>query len=46
MCKIIGVSCGTVYHYLELADEGGIDALSNRSRRAPYIKIWTFVAIP
>lgn len=34
-CKIMGVSRDTFYRYRELADEGGVDALINRSRRAP-----------
>lgn len=37
-CKIMGVSRDTFYRYRELADEGGVDALSNRSRRAPNLK--------
>ncbi len=38
-CKIMGVSRDTFYRYRELADEGGVDALINRSRRAPNLKI-------
>ncbi len=34
-CKIMGVSRDTFYRYQELAEEGGIDALLNRSRRVP-----------
>lgn len=37
-CKIMGVSRDTFYRYRELADEGGVDALLNRSRRAPNLK--------
>ena len=37
-CKIMGVPRDTFYRYRELADEGGVDALINRSRRAPNIK--------
>ncbi len=37
-CKIMGVSRDTFYRYRELADEGGVDALVNRSRRAPNLK--------
>lgn len=37
-CKIMGVSRDTFYRYRELADEGGVDALINRSRRAPNLK--------
>lgn len=37
-CKIMGVSSDTFYRYRELADEGGVDALINRSRRAPNLK--------
>ncbi len=38
-CKIMGVSCDTFYRYRELADEGGVDALINRSRRTPNLKL-------
>lgn len=37
-CKIMGVSRNTFYRYRELADEGDVDALINRSRRAPNLK--------
>lgn len=37
-CKIMGVSRDTFYRYRELADEGGMDALINRSRRVPNLK--------
>ncbi len=37
-CKIMGVSRDTFHRYRELADEGGVDALINRSRRAPNLK--------
>lgn len=37
-CKIMGVSRDTFYRYRELADKGGVDALINRSRRAPNLK--------
>ena len=37
-CKIMGVSRDTFYRYRELADESGVDALINRSRRAPNLK--------
>lgn len=37
-CKIMGVSRDTFYRYRELADEGGVDALINRSRHAPNLK--------
>ncbi|MBP2155444.1 hypothetical protein J2067_003136 [Erwinia rhapontici] len=37
-CKIMGVSRDTFYHYRELADEGGVGSLINRSRRAPNLK--------
>ena len=37
-CKIMGVSRDTFYRYRELADEGDVDALINRSRRAPNLK--------
>ncbi len=37
-CKIMDVSRDTFYRYRELVDEGGVDALINRSRRAPNLK--------
>ncbi|EHO4505652.1 IS481 family transposase [Salmonella enterica] len=37
-CKIMGVSRDTFYRYQELAEEGGIDALVNQSRRVPNLK--------
>ncbi len=37
-CKIMGVSRDTFYRYRELADEGGVDALINRSRHVPDLK--------
>ncbi|EFC1355769.1 helix-turn-helix domain-containing protein, partial [Escherichia coli] len=37
-CKIMGVSRDTFYRYRELADEGGVDALINRTRRTPNLK--------
>ncbi len=37
-CKIMGVSRDTFYRYRELADEGGVDALIHRNRRAPNFK--------
>lgn len=37
-CKVMGVSRDTFYRYQELAAEGGVDALINRSRKAPNLK--------
>lgn len=37
-CKIMGVSRETFYRYRELADNGGVDALINRSRRVTDLK--------
>ncbi|HMU68063.1 MAG TPA: IS481 family transposase [Cellvibrionaceae bacterium] len=34
-CKIMGFSRDTFYRYQELAQEGGVDALMNKSRRTP-----------
>lgn len=34
----MGVSRDMFYRYRELADEGGVDALINRNRRAPNLK--------
>lgn len=34
----MGVSRDTFYRYRELADEGGMDALINRNRRAPNLQ--------
>ena len=33
-CKIMGVSRDTFYRYQELKDQGGVEALVNRNRRA------------
>ena len=37
-CKVMGVSRDTFYRYKELVEEGGIDALLDKSRRAPNLK--------
>lgn len=37
-CKIMGVSRDTFYRYQELVEEGGIEALVDKSRRAPNLK--------
>ncbi|MEC8011198.1 MAG: IS481 family transposase [Pseudomonadota bacterium] len=37
-CKVMGVSRDTFYRYKELAANGGVDALINKSRRTPNIK--------
>ncbi|WP_462154253.1 IS481 family transposase [Pseudoalteromonas piscicida] len=37
-CKMMGVSRDTFYRYQELVDEGGIDALIDKSRRTPNLK--------
>ena len=37
-CKVMGVSRDTFYRYQELVEDGGIDSLINKSRRAPNIK--------
>ncbi|TBR37378.1 helix-turn-helix domain-containing protein, partial [Marinomonas agarivorans] len=37
-CKVMGVSRDTFYRYQELAEKGGIDALIDKSRRAPNLK--------
>lgn len=37
-CKIMGVSRDTFYRYRELANEGGVDALIEKSRRSPNLK--------
>lgn len=37
-CKVMGVSRDTFYRYQELVDDGGIDALISKNRRAPNIK--------
>lgn len=37
-CKVMGVSRDTFYRYQELVEDGGIDALINKSRRAPNLK--------
>ena len=43
-CKVMGVSRDTFYRYKELVEEGGIDALLDKSRRVPNLKnrtTWT-----
>ncbi|BFM07645.1 hypothetical protein GCM10025791_00150 [Halioxenophilus aromaticivorans] len=37
-CKVMGVSRDTFYRYRELVEEGGVDNLINKSRRAPNTK--------
>jgi len=37
-CKVMGVSRDTFYRYQELVNDGGIDALIEKTRRAPNIK--------
>ena len=37
-CKVMGVSRDTFYRYQELVEQGGIDALINKSRRTPNLK--------
>lgn len=37
-CKVMGVSRDTFYRYHELVEEGGIDALINKSRRSPNVR--------
>ena len=37
-CKIMGVSRDTFYRYQELVNEGGVDALLDKSRRSPNLK--------
>jgi len=37
-CRVMGVSRDTFYRYQELADQGGVDALINQSRRTPNLK--------
>lgn len=37
-CKVMGVSRDTFYRYQELAEDGGIDALIDKSRRKPNLK--------
>lgn len=37
-CKVMGVSRDTFYRYKELVDEGGLDSLISKSRRAPNLK--------
>lgn len=37
-CKVMGVSRDTFYRYQELVNEGGVDALLDKSRRSPNLK--------
>ena len=37
-CKVMGVSRDTFYRYQELVEDGGIDALIEKTRRSPNIK--------
>ncbi len=37
-CKVMGVSRDTFYRYQELVEDGGLDALIDKSRRTPNIK--------
>ena len=37
-CKVMGVSRDTFYRYQELVNDGGIDALINKSRRTAHLK--------
>jgi transposase InsO family protein len=37
-CKVMGVSRDTFYRYQELVEDGGIDALIDKSRRTPNLK--------
>ncbi len=37
-CKVMGVSRDTFYRYQELVEEGGLDALIEKTRRTPNIK--------
>jgi len=37
-CKVMGVSRDTFYRYQELVEEGGLDALIDKSRRGPNLK--------
>lgn len=43
-CKVMGVSRDTFYRYRELVENGGVDALINRSRRSPNLKNRTDIA--
>lgn len=37
-CQVMGMSRDTFYRYQELVQEGGIEALVNKSRRIPNVK--------
>lgn len=37
-CKVMGVPRDTFYRYRELVDDGGVDALIEKSRRSPNLK--------
>jgi len=38
VCKVMGVSRDTFYRYQELVEDGGIDALIEKTRRIPNVK--------
>ena len=37
-CQVMGLSRDTFYRYKEAVDEGGIESLLNKDRRAPNLK--------
>ena len=37
-CKVMGFSRDTFYRYQNAVEEGGVDALINKSRRKPNVK--------
>ena len=37
-CKVMGYSCDSFYRYKQAVDEGGVEALIERSRRKPNLR--------
>ena len=40
-CQVMGLSCDTFYRYRDAVEEGGVEALLERTRRVPNPKMST-----